>query len=374
MPVSAAIPGTKASARVPHSLARLAHVAALGLILLLLPLTLAATDSDKLTEAQRTEIIRTFLSEHPFAHRAIPRGKTGIHIEGAKITPSEAELDQLIAQGGDTAKGGEHVQITAIRFEHGGIYFEINGGPVKKKSWRERISVGVNNSEPQPLATHTIDESESNFNGSFVFLVIKNDASSFSTDHIKDLLSPVLDFHARTAAEAYEQSLPPLVAQAIKSHHALVGMDKDMVGHAMGRPPRRIRDFDDGQEYEEWIYGAPPEDVEFIRFVGDKVVRIEDMTVSGDKRVRSENEIAPQDCGTGSSPGGLTAGARCATLDASTSTHPRPDSMAAPSEKPRTPPTLRRPGESSPTPSDASRDRNPAPPPDLPAPSPNTPR
>lgn len=373
MPVSAAIPETNASARASYRLVSLAHSAARCLIFLLLPLTLTAVDSDKLSEAQRTEIIRTFLAEHPFAHRSIPRGKTGIHIEGAKITPSEAELDQLVAQGGEAAKGGERVQITAVRFERAGIYFEINGGPVMKKRWRDRISVGVNNTDPQPV-THPNADIDSNLNGSFVFLVIKNDASSFSTDHIKDLLSPVLDFHAKTAAEAYEKSLPPLVAQAIKKHHALVGMDKDMVGYAMGRPPRRIRDTADGQEYEEWIYGAPPQDVEFIRFIGDKVVRIENMTVSGEKHVRTRNEISPEDCASGSSTGGRTTGAPCTTLDAAASAHPRPDSMAAPSEQQRAVPTLLRPGENSPAASDADRDRNPAPPPDLSAPSPSTPK
>ncbi len=71
-------------------------------------------------------------------------------------------------------------------------------------------------------------------------------------------------------------------------------MNKEMVGYAMGRPPRRIRETSDGKDYEEWIYGAPPHDVEFIRFEGDKVVRIEDMKVSGEKQVRTQNEVGRQ--------------------------------------------------------------------------------
>jgi hypothetical protein len=44
-------------------------------------------------------------------------------------------------------------------------------------------------------------------------------------------------------------------------------------------------------EYEEWIYGTPPQDVEFIRFVGDEVVRIETMAVDGKKVVRTDPEV-----------------------------------------------------------------------------------
>jgi len=44
-------------------------------------------------------------------------------------------------------------------------------------------------------------------------------------------------------------------------------------------------------EYEEWIYGEPPQDVDFVRFVGDEVVRVETMKVDGQKVVRVEKEV-----------------------------------------------------------------------------------
>jgi hypothetical protein len=44
-------------------------------------------------------------------------------------------------------------------------------------------------------------------------------------------------------------------------------------------------------EYEEWIYGTPPQDVDFVRFVGDEVVRVETMKVDGQKIVRVEKEV-----------------------------------------------------------------------------------
>ena len=52
-----------------------------------------------------------------------------------------------------------------------------------------------------------------------------------------------------------------------------------------------MREHADEVEYEEWIYGAPPEDVDFVRFVGDEVVRVETMKVDGQKIVRIDKEV-----------------------------------------------------------------------------------
>jgi len=82
------------------------------------------------------------------------------------------------------------------------------------------------------------------------------------------------------------------VQEAIKNHQVLVGMDRDMVIYAKGRPPRKIRDKDDkGVDYEEWIYGNPPQEVDFVRFQGVFVSRLEIMTVDGQKIVRTQKEV-----------------------------------------------------------------------------------
>jgi hypothetical protein len=318
-------------------------------VLILLPV-LAAADDTKLSDLQRQQIIRTFLAEHPFVHRVFPRGKVGFHIEGDKITPSEAEVKQLIVQSGVAAKPGERAKITAVRFVHHGVIFEINGGPVKRKKWSDRVSIGMNGSDTSKTPDNQAGGEDSYVNayGSFVFLEIKDDTASLTTDKIKDMLAPVLDFKAMNVAEAYQKSLPPMLAAAVKNHRALVGMDREMVTCAMGRPPRRLRESKDGQDYEEWIYGTPPQDVEFVRFVEDKVVSIEDMKVSGEKVVRTQDEV-----------GDLNG-----TLDASEQKRTRPDAMSAPAEERRNAPTLLRPDEKPVRSEDGGRDPNPAPPPD----------
>jgi hypothetical protein len=111
-------------------------------------------------------------------------------------------------------------------------------------------------------------------------------------EQVRKMLEPVFDFKALTEAEAYEKTLPPKVQNAIKNHQVLVGMDREMVIYSKGRPPKKIRDKDDkGVDYEEWIYGEPPQEVQFVRFEGTFVTRLEVMSVDGNKIVRTEREV-----------------------------------------------------------------------------------
>ncbi len=101
----------------------------------------------------------------------------------------------------------------------------------------------------------------------------------------------MFDFNAKSAVEAYLDTLPPKVRDAIKNHQVLVGMNREMVIASKGRPPKKVREKDGETEYEEWIYGEPPEDVNFVRLVDDQVVRLEIMKVNGEKVVRVDKEV-----------------------------------------------------------------------------------
>lgn len=249
--------------------------------------------SPKLDDNGRAMIIRNFNAELVFVRSYFPMGKVGLKIDQAgKISPGAMEVRQMVAQYGPAAKPGDRVKITNVIFKGNAIIFEINGGPVKKKKWYERISIEGMGGGAAPLdKTGDPTSLDVNNRGSYVALAFKDYIPQLSSDQIKTMLKPVLDFTAMNAAQAYTESLPPIVQQAIKDHRALVGMDRDMVTYAMGRAPRKIRDKDGDTEYEEWIYGEPPKEVSFVRFVGDRVVRIETMKVDGQKEIRTAKEV-----------------------------------------------------------------------------------
>jgi hypothetical protein len=125
-----------------------------------------------------------------------------------------------------------------------------------------------------------------------VELEFKKFVPEMTGDQVRQLLYPLFDFNAKSAAEAYLDTVPPKVKDAIKNHEVLVGMNHEMVNFAKGRPDKRMRENDDqGKPFEEWMYGQPPEEVQFVRFVGDEVVRLEIMKVDGEKVVRTDREV-----------------------------------------------------------------------------------
>lgn len=313
----------------------------------------------KLSGDQRQQIIRAFLAERAFAHRALPRGKAGVVIESGNVSPSEADALQL----GTAARAGERIQITGVRFLREGILFEINGGAVKQEKWSDRIHVGMggpdlrSSGQPddKPSAEQVSPVPISAVPTGASVLLKLEDSAGITADRVRDLLAPVLDFRSVSQAEAYQKNLSPVLAAALKDHRALVGMERDMVLSAMGRPPRRLRETSNGQEYEEWIYGTPPEEVQFIRFLHGKVVRIEQMKVTGEKLVRTQDEVGRLDgvldASTPAStpaytvktaPGDFVPGVAAPAMAA--------PAMAAPAEvESKELPTLLRPGEPQPT-------------------------
>jgi len=222
----------------------------------------------------------------------------------------------MMAMYGPAAKPGDQARISRVDIKSDRIHLEINGGPVKKQKWYQRIEVGgVGGTAP-------IAPSDSNANprGSFVDLVFDHYVPDLTGPELKKLLRPVFDFDAKSPVDAYLETVPPKVKEAIQNHQVLVGMNREMVTYAKGRPPKKVREKEGDVEYEDWIYGEPPQDVDFVRLVGDEVVRVETMKVDGEKIVRTQKEVD-----LGSKP----------TVAQNTEAQPRPANA----------PTLRRPGE-----------------------------
>lgn len=274
--------------------------------------------TDHMTEKTRMDLIRGFNSELVYIRTPFPMGKKGLTLKGGLISPSGEELRQMIAMWGPSVKPGDRAMITQILIRGDRIHFEINGGPVKKMKWYQHISVGSGTADV-PIAPGSPQD---NPRGSYVDLVFDHYIPDLNPQQLKNLLYPVFDFDSKSPLQAYLETVPPKVKEAILAHRVLVGMNREMVICAKGRAAQKTREKDGDTEYEEWIYGQPPNDVDFVRFVGDDVIRVETMKVTGEKIIRTEKEV---------------------DLDTSVA-----KADTSPENRPANAPTLRRPGEEAP--------------------------
>lgn len=260
------------------------------LVILLIGAALALADNTpppRMTKQTRQEIIRVFNSELVYVRTNFPMGKTGLKLRNGVLTPNGDDLQHLMSLWGPAAKPGEQARITDIVIKGDYIHFEFNGGPVRKQKWYQRIQIqGAGGSTPVAPS-----DSNANARGSFVDVYFDKYVPEMTGPELKQLLRPVFDFDAKSPLEAYLETVSPKVKEAIQNHHVLVGMNREMVMYAKGRPPKKLRERADESEYEEWIYGEPPHDVDFVRFVGNEVARVETMKVSGEKVIRTEREV-----------------------------------------------------------------------------------
>jgi len=249
----------------------------------------SANDASRpMSQQTRFELIRGLTAERVFVRKPFPIGEKGLMIKDGVVSPNDEQLNFLLAQRGPAAKPGDRATITDVVIKDRSIIVEINGGPKKKKKWYQHIEAGVGSTgNTIPIAP---DNSE-NAKGSFVALLFDHAVPDLTPDQVKQMLTPVFDFNALSATQAYVDTLPPKAREAVKNHEVLVGMNREMVVASKGRPDQKVREHDDRGEYEEWIYGAPPQTVEFIRLYGDEVGRVEIMKVDGEKVVRTEKEV-----------------------------------------------------------------------------------
>jgi hypothetical protein len=241
-----------------------------------------------MSKQTRLEIIRDFETQIVYARTFFPMGATGIKLKDGVATPSGPALQQALAIWGPAVKPGDPAHLSYVQIKDDHIHFDLNGGAVHRKKWYEHIEVGGANGASVPLSR---DQSTDNPHGSYLDIYFDKYVPEMSPAQLRALLYPVLDFNARNREEAYLDTVPPKAKEAIKAHRVLVGMNTEMVVHAKGKAPKKVREKDGVAEYEEWIYGEPPADVDFVRIMGDEVVRIETMKIGGEKIVRTEKEV-----------------------------------------------------------------------------------
>ncbi len=240
-----------------------------------------------ITARGRQELIAVFAAEQGFARRPLPLGAHGLvlHANGA-LSPATETYAETLERTGVSAKAGDRVVISNFVIESNRIVFEFNGGPVRKHNILRHISVGGSPYETMPIVQDDGKEPV----GSRLTLVFDKYVPEMTGDQLKALIRPVLDFDVKTPVEAYTETLPPKLKKAILDHEVLVGMDRKMVIYAVGQPAQKVREQQDGKQFEEWIYGEAPKPTEFVRFNGNRVTRLEIASVGETPVIRDKDE------------------------------------------------------------------------------------
>ncbi|HWG38462.1 MAG TPA: hypothetical protein VN690_12165 [Terriglobales bacterium] len=260
----------------------------LGAGLLIAGLALPVLGSTpKITETQKIAIIRALVAEVGIARQPLPPDKQGVQINPSGKILNRDHVQEALGDRGNSSKVGDRLAITAIVFKGDRIEFAINGGP-HKTHWYDHVAIGMGGTA-QPVTT----ANQTGPHGSMVTLQFPGDVPPLTPEAVKKDLDPIIDFDPPSKAEEMVKRLPASVKAAIDAHHVLVGMDQDMVVAALGRTENKSRENDaEGRPCEDWIYGAPPAQTLFVRFIGGRVARVTTYEVNGTQIVDSTPDPA----------------------------------------------------------------------------------
>jgi hypothetical protein len=236
----------------------------------------------------RLELIRLLQSEQGFAMRPFPRGHKGLSLQAnGKLNPAGEGYLDMVTQYGLCAKPGDAVVLTDIKFDKNKMVFMINGGPDLKHRFLRHIELGTG-TQMTPMVQGG-DENQPM--GARLTLEFKGGVPSMTASQVKALLAPLISFDVKTPVQAFTDTLPPKLKEAILNHDVLVGMSTDMVLFAKGQPQKKVREMEGQMPFEEWIYGQSPEPVEFIRINGNRVIRVEVAKVGEAPQVFDKDEV-----------------------------------------------------------------------------------
>jgi hypothetical protein len=237
--------------------------------------------SATLQEQSKLDLIRYVSGEFAKATRNLPAGKEGFLVYVGKPLSPEL-LERAVATHGAAVHVGDSAQITKLEFHDHTIAVDVNGGGRGKKHWRDHIQIGMGGTIPTARTTTTTPQEESGppglqpGMGSTIFLEFSKAVPDLTPAELKQLLAPFLDFaRQRSASVNWVDTLPPEMKKAIQERRPTVGMDREQVVAAIGKPEHKVRERDsEGNEIEDWIYGQPPSKTVFVRFMGDRVTSI----------------------------------------------------------------------------------------------------
>lgn len=227
----------------------------------------------KLSDEQKRTLLRDLTAEYGSAQVLVPRSKKPLEVrEDGSFDPQE--WGEALREFGPAARLGDMVQITKVDFKGKKVELEINHGIKGGAKWWHRIQMSGGSGMGGRNRGTTLGQANHAPGGTTLAIVFEEEIPDKSAEELLAILKPVLDFDERSASEAYLDQLEPEMREAIEAGEILEGMDRDMTLLAKGRPDNKVREFENGVETEDWIYGKPPGDIVFVTFEDGEVIRV----------------------------------------------------------------------------------------------------
>ncbi len=288
----------------------------------------------------RLEIVRIMQAEQGFAMRPLPGGHKGLTLAAnGKLDPAGEAYLNMVTSNGMSVKPGGRVVVTDVKIDHNKLIFDLNDGPDAKHRFLRHVSIGMGD---PGMDTPAVQGGEQP-GGSRVTLAFQGHIPDLTGDQVKALLAPLISFDVKTPVQAYTDTLPKPLKEAILSHQVLVGMNTDMLIFAKGDPDTKYHEMEGQMPVDIWLYGKPPQDVTFVRINGNRVIRVEIARVGQPMQVFTKDVVSDM----------MRAAGEPTVEQADVHVIQEGDAQRDPDRQaPAPPPTLRNPGETLPNDSD----------------------
>jgi hypothetical protein len=316
----------------------------------------------ELDPKSRILLERDLQSDQGFANRPFPRGHKGLTLQAnGKLEPAGASYLNMVVNEGLSAKPGTRVVVSNIRIDKSRIVLDFDGGPDFKHRFLRHIQIGMGPDMGDPDQDPSLMDQQGEPAGARITLVFPGNVPDLTSAQVKQLLAPLISFDVKSPIQAFTDTLPDALKQAILNHKVLVGMNTEMVMFAKGQPNSKSREMEGQMPFEEWIFGTPPEEVDFVRINGNRVIRVEIARDGQPLAVFTQDVVSPM----------LMAAGTPELADTKTRIIKEGDVETDPNKQEAAPPpSLRNPGETLPTDSQSTGVMRPV---QFPKPHDNTP-
>jgi hypothetical protein len=246
--------------------------AALAVVSLLPGVCLAGR---KLTFEDRVEIERGLMAEYGVLKTPLPHARSALAFDASNGI-DQNEWTKIAREEGLAARAGSTVQVTKVDIGEDKITLQIDGGYNGGRKWYRNATIAAGPSS-LPGQTRIGDGVDDNAPfGTSVAILFHKPLEPMKASEIKKMLAPLIDFDPHSVTEIYAETLSPEVQAAVKGKRALVGMNKEQVTLALGRPEHKERQTVSGVELEYWTYGEAPGRFTFVTFKGDKAIAVKE--------------------------------------------------------------------------------------------------